>query len=858
MLTYLFDKILYLSLGAGIVILALWALCRFGGRWLTCRWRYYIWLLPAALLLLPVSLPQSFSVPASRPPAMGENIPAGEGQTAQTGPSASQTVPAQQTEGDNLQTVTAPVGETQAQPSPQRRMPAVPVLPLLWLAGIGALCLSHWFQGARFRRFLRRGTLPADPDTLALLKELQKELGVRRGVSLRKFPGRSSPFLYGVLCPVICLPDLGLSGEELRRVLAHELIHCRRRDLLVKRAVRAVRTLHWFNPLVWLLERQMNRYCELSCDEQVVRGLPKEERKSYGLTILKLMRQETVHPPQAAFLAEREIKNRLEVIMKQEQRGRLRRALSMTLAAVLCLGCTALAADVNGKNPNQNNGAAYQTTKFTEVWMSRMEVLPQEVRWGEAEMSENPGMGISYAVTGSAKLVDLPGNQSFSADVSVERLRESWYGKEYFSGPTRFEVEMTALHTAIKTAGTWTGLFTVRQNGAVVFENTPGRISGVPSMDGTRLTELFVVKSNGNWFRLEMDFGGAGADPTATIAAAQAARDAVQEAEDSQRYFLYYPNGGMVNGEEIQPTDEAGLIHDLFVNQRLGQAVLEMNTIAIDQPFETARPDGGTSNNTIKYYKIFLDPEDVISLENGVIRGTFRLEDSLYDRDHEFLGTLTILGLDGAQGRRGTLRSDDGLTSLDLRWSTGPAMIGSRAASGTGSWPLMPAETYQSLVKSSVVDMTRTIPLSDLPFALTWGQDGLHMRFTGPEGWHWKALFYNMAGYNWYTYDEEFQSKLTPFQGAYMTAKTDADAPGGTLALPWAGPEQDQYELYLAAYSTQTGASCAQYRVVLHKDAEGITPLSCELTYSLENREVTGDTALNLIKMYLDKWVFED
>lgn len=97
----------------------------------------------------------------------------------------------------------------------------------------------------------------------------------------------STPFLLGVLDLRIYLP-MGLEAEEKAYVLAHELVHLRRRDYLVKMVTWLILSLHWFNPLVWLAYGLMVRDMEMSCDESVIRGLGKESKKAYSQTLLAI------------------------------------------------------------------------------------------------------------------------------------------------------------------------------------------------------------------------------------------------------------------------------------------------------------------------------------------------------------------------------------------------------------------------------------------------------------------------------------------------------------------------------------------------------------------------------------------
>lgn len=97
----------------------------------------------------------------------------------------------------------------------------------------------------------------------------------------------STPFLLGFLDSRIYLP-MGLKPEEKAYVLAHELVHLRRRDYLVKMVTWLILSLHWFNPLVWLAYSLMVRDMEMSCDESVIRRLGKESKKAYSQTLLAI------------------------------------------------------------------------------------------------------------------------------------------------------------------------------------------------------------------------------------------------------------------------------------------------------------------------------------------------------------------------------------------------------------------------------------------------------------------------------------------------------------------------------------------------------------------------------------------
>ena len=68
-----------------------------------------------------------------------------------------------------------------------------------------------------------------------------------------------------------------------------------------------VRALHWFNPLVWLTARAMDRDIELSCDESALKHLPPAEHAAYGRTILSAVSALTgAGRPQSASISDSE------------------------------------------------------------------------------------------------------------------------------------------------------------------------------------------------------------------------------------------------------------------------------------------------------------------------------------------------------------------------------------------------------------------------------------------------------------------------------------------------------------------------------------------------------------------------
>lgn len=162
------------------------------------------------------------------------------------------------------------------------------VLVCIW--GLGIAVFAGWqaFAYWKFAYLLRLSATPAERDTLRRVFEEQKQsLGVRRDIPLVVTPAADCPMLAGFLRPALYLPDEALSEQEAMFIFRHELTHYKRGDLWLKLLLTAAKTVHWFNPLVYLMARFAQEDIELACDDAVVRGMDGAQRRAYGETILR-------------------------------------------------------------------------------------------------------------------------------------------------------------------------------------------------------------------------------------------------------------------------------------------------------------------------------------------------------------------------------------------------------------------------------------------------------------------------------------------------------------------------------------------------------------------------------------------
>lgn len=89
----------------------------------------------------------------------------------------------------------------------------------------------------------------------------------------------STPFLVGVVRPVLVLP-MGWAPD--RKVILHELIHLKQRDVAAGWVTALFRCVHWCNPFLWRIFDRIDNQREQRCDQLVLERLEGEDRRDYG------------------------------------------------------------------------------------------------------------------------------------------------------------------------------------------------------------------------------------------------------------------------------------------------------------------------------------------------------------------------------------------------------------------------------------------------------------------------------------------------------------------------------------------------------------------------------------------------
>lgn len=218
---------------------------------------------------------------------------------------------------------------------------------LCWLSSAGVILLIHYRNYMKFRAWcvgqiqivteepVRRTLREAVLET-GLGKHRARSVGIgKAGIDgggageerhrefLYRAEGIKEPFVMGFRRPILLLPQREYSPNVLKFIFLHECCHIRQRDTLYKLFWLLMRSLLWFQPLIYLLAALGSKDVEVACDEAVVEGKDMEARKEYGHALLECLQQsqEKGQYYSAYFYhGKRLMKARINAIMKEDRK----------------------------------------------------------------------------------------------------------------------------------------------------------------------------------------------------------------------------------------------------------------------------------------------------------------------------------------------------------------------------------------------------------------------------------------------------------------------------------------------------------------------------------------------------------
>ena len=328
-----FIKILLsLSVSGALLLLLILGLKPLYKNKFSKRWQYYIWIVVALRFLLPFTpdttiignLFEKFDTTAiTNEIPTNPNVPV----PADTGNSKAEPI---QT---NREITTAAMREP---------VDKYVCLFFIWSALALVLFVRKVTVYQGFIQYIKAGNKEvSDIKILNLLSDCEEKLKIKTRVELSCNPLIASPMLIGFFRPRIILPAREWEDKELSYIFVHELIHYKQRDMFYKWLIQIVVCVHWFNPFVYLLEKEVNKSCELSCDEKVISVLDDTARREYGDILISFLKSNNLYKSSLASVTLTEgaeqLKERLGAIMKFRKKSKVIIAITAIFTVAVCI-----------------------------------------------------------------------------------------------------------------------------------------------------------------------------------------------------------------------------------------------------------------------------------------------------------------------------------------------------------------------------------------------------------------------------------------------------------------------------------------------------------------------------------------
>lgn len=297
-------------------------------------WHYYMWLVVLLVMVLPIRL----------------NLP----EKPATTPPISETVTITDNQFENTETPiieTQPEQIIQAQPTQPEKVSTVQgikdflsgkviLFSFIWLMGAALLFLIKIVSYLMFLiKIHKHSEIISCPEAKAY---------TNRKIRTRVSDTICSPLMIGIIRPTLLLPKTNITPEQLHNVLAHEMTHLKRNDILYKWFVSIVKCVHWFNPAIYLISMQINIDCEISCDLAVVKEMDEQAKKGYVETILSLLTHNNSKaiPLTTGMTGNKKTLKRRFAMIKKKLKPNKKVAIISGIIAVLILTITLLASGI--------------------------------------------------------------------------------------------------------------------------------------------------------------------------------------------------------------------------------------------------------------------------------------------------------------------------------------------------------------------------------------------------------------------------------------------------------------------------------------------------------------------------------
>lgn len=268
-----------------------------------------------------------------------------------------------------------------------------------WISVAVILLIRYFYKRVKVRRILEQYVIK-DTDTKEYYESFLNDTKIR-SIKIAVIPGEKQAAIFGVIRPIMILPDAVLEEKTVAHMIRHEMKHYANYDLWLKFFVDLLVVIHWWNPVVYVMRKELSLAFELSNDYMVTRDMPELEKLEYAQTLVqaaKLMSNQQAYDLNltGGECLETRIQMLLEEKKTEGMRSRLLAAVNLLFVLLLLIISLVFVPEVSYKESmpydSEEFDGSFEITPENAYYLKTengYELYADDVyRWTEKEIAE--------------------------------------------------------------------------------------------------------------------------------------------------------------------------------------------------------------------------------------------------------------------------------------------------------------------------------------------------------------------------------------------------------------------------------------------------------------------------------------
>lgn len=161
------------------------------------------------------------------------------------------------------------------------------VMLLTWIIVLTILLIQLGISQYISHKKIRSLNNTANEKIFDKLVEIDKE----KKLTIIRSESVPTPMLAGIIHPVILLPEIEYTNEQIEAVIKHEYTHWKNKDNIIKLVIQIFWRVFWWNPFAYLFLINLSKILELKCDKKVTFDMTDEEKFDYLQSMLDIIRK---------------------------------------------------------------------------------------------------------------------------------------------------------------------------------------------------------------------------------------------------------------------------------------------------------------------------------------------------------------------------------------------------------------------------------------------------------------------------------------------------------------------------------------------------------------------------------------